>query len=46
MVDALEAVDRSTWVVGDDLRNAPTSILVLAALSLTSDPAAEARRLA
>jgi|GraSoiStandDraft_46_1057282.scaffolds.fasta_scaffold365643_1 hypothetical protein len=46
MVDALEAVDRSTWVVGDDLRHAPTSILVLAALSLTSDPAAEARRLA
>ncbi|MEA2827114.1 MAG: hypothetical protein QOG43_1553 [Actinomycetota bacterium] len=45
MVDALEAVDRSTWVLGE-LRNAPTSILVLAALSLTSDPAAEARRLA
>ena len=45
MVEALEGVDRSTWVLGD-LRNAPTSILVLAALSLTSDPAAEARRLA
>jgi len=45
MVEALEGVDRSTWVLGD-LRNAPTSILVLAALSMTSDPAAEARRLA
>jgi hypothetical protein len=45
MVDALETVDRSTWVLGE-LRKAPTSILVLAALSLTSDPAAEARRLA
>jgi hypothetical protein len=45
MVDALEAVDRSTWVLGE-LRSAPTSILVLAALSMTSDPAAEARRLA
>ncbi len=45
MVVALEAVDRSTWVVGE-LRSAPTSLLVLAALSLTSDPPAEARRLA
>ena len=45
MVTALEGVDRSTWVVGE-LRSAPTSLLVLAALSLTSDPPAEARRLA
>ena len=45
MVTALEGVDRSTWVVGE-LRSAPTSLLVLAALSLTSDPPAESRRLA
>ncbi len=45
MVAALEGVDRSTWVLGE-LRSAPTSLLVLAALSLTSDPPAEARRLA
>ena len=35
MVQALYSVDHSTWVVGD-LRSAPTSLLVLAALSLTS----------
>ena len=35
MVQALYSVDHSTWVVGD-LRTAPTSLLVLAALSLTS----------
>jgi len=35
MVSALQAVDRSTNVVGD-LRDAPTSLLVLAALSLTT----------
>jgi hypothetical protein len=35
MVDALESVDRSTWVLGE-LRTAPTSLLVLAAMSLTS----------
>jgi len=36
MVDALHGVEHSTWVVGD-LRSAPTALLVLAALSLTSD---------
>ncbi|MGH9189730.1 MAG: hypothetical protein ACRD0Q_06830 [Acidimicrobiales bacterium] len=35
MVDALESVDRTTWVLGE-LRTAPTSLLVLAAMSLTS----------
>ncbi len=34
----LEAVNRSTYIMGD-LREAPTSLLVLAALSLTSGPA-------
>jgi hypothetical protein len=32
---ALETVNRSTYILGD-LREAPTSLLVLAALSLTS----------
>ena len=47
-VDGRTPWRRSTGRPGSlgDLRNAPTSILVLAALSLTSDPAAEARRLA
>ncbi len=36
MVQALHGVDHSTWVVGE-LRSAPTALLVLAALSLTSD---------
>jgi len=36
MVQALDSVEHSTWVVGD-LRSAPTSLLVLAAFSLTSD---------
>lgn len=36
MVDALAGVDRSTWVLGD-LRTAPTSLLVLAAMSLTNN---------
>ncbi len=36
MVQALYSVDHSTWVVGDDLRSAPTSLLVLAALSMTT----------
>lgn len=39
MVAALDSVSRSTYVVGD-LRSAPTSLLVLAAMSLTSGPAA------
>lgn len=44
MVQALHGVDHSTWVVGD-LRSAPTSLLVLAALSLTSDGRDRHRRL-
>lgn len=35
MVDALATVNESTWVLGE-LRSAPTSLLVLAAMSLTS----------
>jgi len=35
VTSALESVDRSTYVLGE-LREAPTSLLVLAALSLTS----------
>ena len=34
VTSALETVNRSTYVLGD-LREAPTSLLVLAALSLT-----------
>jgi len=45
MVDALAGVDRSTWVLGE-LRSAPTSLLVLAALQLTSNPPVEAQPLA
>jgi len=41
VVAALASVDRSTYVLGD-LREAPTSLLVLAAFSLTSGPAATA----
>jgi hypothetical protein len=41
VMSALEGVNRSTNIMGD-LRDAPTSLLVLAALSLTSG--AEARR--
>jgi hypothetical protein len=39
VTSALQSVDRSTNIMGD-LRDAPTSILVLAALSLTSRPEA------
>lgn len=42
MVDALESVDRSTWVLGE-LKTAPTSLLVLAAMSLTSGRAPDRR---
>ena len=35
VTSALETVNRSTYIMGD-LRDAPTSLLVLAALSLTS----------
>jgi hypothetical protein len=38
LVDALDCVDRSTWVLGE-LCTAPTSLLVLAAFSLTSEAA-------
>lgn len=38
MIDSLAATDRSTWVPGD-LREVPTALLVLAALSLTRPPA-------
>jgi hypothetical protein len=34
-MSALDTVNRSTYILGD-LREAPTSLLVLAALSLTS----------
>ena len=34
MADAVQAVQRSTWIAGD-LRAAPTALLVLAALNLT-----------
>lgn len=37
LADSVAAVSRSTWVLGD-LRSAPTSWLVLAALSLTDHP--------
>lgn len=41
VMSALDTVDRSTYILGD-LREAPTSLLVLAALALTSG--AEQRR--
>jgi hypothetical protein len=37
VTSALETVNRSTYIFGD-LREAPTSLLVLAALSLTDGP--------
>ena len=41
IMSALDSVNRSTYVLGD-IRDAPTSLLVLAALSLTStSPSAE-----
>ena len=36
MVSALDSVNRSTYVVGD-VRETPTSLLVLAAFSLTNE---------
>ncbi len=41
VMSALESVNRSTYILGD-IREAPTSLLVLAALNLTSE--ASARR--
>jgi hypothetical protein len=37
VTSALDTVNRSTYILGD-LREAPTSLLVLAALSLTEGP--------
>jgi len=37
MVDSLDRVERSTWLPGD-VRAVPTSLLVLAALSLSRAP--------
>ena len=39
VMSALESVNRSTYILGD-IREAPTSLLVLAALNLTNDSAA------
>ena len=36
VMSALDTVNRSTYIMGD-IRDAPTSLLVLAALNLTSD---------
>jgi protein-L-isoaspartate O-methyltransferase len=36
VMSALDTVNRTTYITGD-LRDAPTSLLVLAALSLTSE---------
>ena len=38
VMSALESVNRSTYILGD-IRDAPTSLLVLAALNLTNDTA-------
>ncbi len=35
LIQAVDLVERSTWVMGD-LRDTPTSFLVLAAMALTS----------
>lgn len=43
LVSALHGVDQSTYVMGD-LRSAPTSLLVLAAMSLTSRAASRQQR--
>ena len=42
VMSALETVNRSTYILGD-IREAPTSLLVLAALNLTSETAADRR---
>ncbi len=43
LADSVADVTRSTWVLGD-LRSAPTSLLVLAALSLTEPTGSEGDR--
>ncbi len=45
LAESVERVHRSTWVVGD-LRSTPTSLLVLAAFSLTEPPVATTGRAA
>ena len=45
VMSALDTINRSTYIMGD-LRDAPTSLLVLAALSLTSAAEQPARRTA
>ncbi|MFN2504331.1 MAG: hypothetical protein ABR540_08885 [Acidimicrobiales bacterium] len=42
MADSVRVVQRSTWIAGD-LRAAPTSLLVLAALNLTTADETSAR---
>ncbi len=42
VANGVQAVQRSTWIAGD-LRAAPTSLLVLAALNLTTVEQASAR---
>ncbi len=43
VMSALDTINRSTYIMGE-LRDAPTSLLVLAALSLTSAAEQPARR--
>ena len=43
LAESVNGVDRSTWILGD-IRSAPTSLLVLAAFSLTEPPVASSRR--
>lgn len=45
LAESVDGVHRSTWVVGD-LRSAPTSMLVLAAFSLTEPPVTSSGRTA
>ncbi len=43
VMSALHSVNRSTYILGNDIREAPTSLLVLAALNLTSETGAGRR---
>ena len=43
LAESVDGIDRSTWVLGD-IRSAPTSLLVLAAFSLTDAPTPASRR--
>jgi hypothetical protein len=40
LANSVQGVRRSTRLLGDDLRTAPTSLLVLAAMNLAGPPAA------